>query len=155
MLPSSRDDLFRKLIERYKLERMIDPPPTGVLTILQPITDADALLREGKCAYVDLAVTTTGIKFITNVPQNKRWKLWCVSIDVTSGTLDFDVLVISDRTGVQAWLDRFSATTAYQKTFTPPVPLGQKWSISVDIDSVTVAGTIRLRYMVEEEDEYL
>lgn len=85
-----------RLIRRFALQTSPSKPDFYLLNrSIQPITNADELLRTSKMVQMTLDISGGGYTYDANgtVPLGKRWRLWWIDSQVTTASSG---VVISD-----------------------------------------------------------
>jgi hypothetical protein len=139
---------------RFLLE---DSPPTGVGprlgTVIQPITDADALLRELTADTDDVNISGTAGSWVTfkTVPAGKRWKCWMITQQATSSASQLAITMGTP--GVEPVI-RITESTNDLILFQGPLELDEGWSIVAATSGNGSDSGREHGIIYEEEDAY-
>lgn len=100
--PSRVFTLWQRLYTRFSIEPIVLDEPPGVVTLIQPVSQADELLRVSVMTFADLdlqgAAGGNVPAFI--VPEGERWILLSALVPATTANTQ---LYIGDGTLNQSW----------------------------------------------------
>lgn len=155
IIPSRQYEIWRRLYTRYALEPL---PALGSMavvgTVVVPTTDADALLARHRGIQTVTAISGAGVATVHLVPVDTRRHLVAVNIFQTSGTFDFDDIILLDTTeGKNIAIDAFTAATSRvlpAQTSAPVLDPGDE--IKITVVNFVGAGNVRCDVWVTDED---
>jgi len=153
--PSRIFELWQRLYTRF----LIEPLPAqetespGVLTSIQPITDADQLLRIPGIKAVTLTAPAVGLRTLFTVPAGERWHLFSVHAQRTSEDRDVSQLRLVDTSeglDMRIAIQAAASEIMYEKAGSPYI-LDQEDAIQINITGGTTDGNWAGRAWVEVE----
>jgi len=151
-----KPEIIRRLTERLGLEIGPVAPDFTLLPDLRVTSSIDELLRKRLFGIrQDIAVTAVGTVTLFNVPAGKRWNVKFMRCEKQTGTFTLSGFYFWIST-VMPPLKLFSpsATTLLYGHLDKDFMLDQNWGIVVNVDVLSVAGTVFVDYIYEEEDAY-
>lgn len=155
-IPSKRFDVWSRLYNRYSLE----PHPAigslaAVALTVQPITDADRLLRRGDIDVSLFAVVAQATVTVRTVPAGERWTLYAIEAGVASGTYTHNQFSIGDLDNESIAISDYTATGTSENYQLPvPLVLDELWTVRVNINDFTGAGNLQTKLLIDIEDAY-
>lgn len=157
LIPSKRYDVWSRLYSRYKLEPF--PSEGGsaasVAAIVQPVTQADELLKARQIAVETISVTGTGIVTAHTVPKGERWTLRALRVAVSSGTWTFNALGLADPAANSFFTEVFTTTTGRNTYFEgQTMVVDEGWLIQFNVDVHSVTGNVLSSLFYESEDAF-
>lgn len=161
-LPSKRQELWRRLYDRYALEPgQVDPAdrPAVFLQVV-PVLQADELLRKLATHQDSISITGVGTVDLLTVPSTERWRLHWVYFVKGPGAFTYDTLAVTPEAGNLVVVDTFTATSGtrlWPNANAPiplPFPLDRGWKLQLNVNSFTTAGSITVRTVHEVEESY-
>jgi hypothetical protein len=155
VLGSKAFQIWRRLANRFDLE---DQPPSGlganVSTLVQPITNVDALLTVSLTGTNDTAALGGGVQIVITVPAGKRWKIYMYQLTRLTGDRNLDAVWVYDGTN-NVFIETFTAaSTRNSGVLNTPIPLDEGQSLQVDVTGGTTDSSYRCRLWVDQEDAY-
>jgi len=149
--PARRFDLWRRLYNRF----LIEPFPAesagpAVSTTVQPVTDADALLRVPTIqnATGDLEVAGGAHVAYFTVPAGKRWNLIWALRGATTGSSQVTIAI------APAEMTLFGVGTVVAAQSIVGVRLDEGDSVGMAATNNAADGAITLQVLYEEEDAF-
>jgi len=148
--PAKRFDLWRRLYTRLGIEPF---PASGggpdVSTTIQPVTDADVLLRVPEFVGVEIDLTPTIGTFIGGlvVPEGKVWIVKGIYREPSTGVTQ--IRMLADKLmnySVLGTNEEFVSLT--------DIRLNEGFSIGLITSGDAADGTIAIRAAIEEEDVF-
>jgi len=152
-IPSRALEVWRRLYTRYRLEPFPASVSPDVSKTIQPITDADALLKVPSVQSQTTPTLSTGsaLTFVT-VPVGRRWTLYALTIGQVSGDRDITSLrVVDPVTGENVIYNDHAGATSLIQLFTPAIVLDEGWILAEDITGGTTDGIWTSRVFVQDE----
>lgn len=152
-----------RLWDRARQVFRMDPSPRESRTFIDQklVPTFDAWDQEKVLSAIEPAavnVSAAGVVSVAGPPLGKCWDILAGYLYVASGTLTFTQLALYDAV-TPVYFDIFAAAT--ERTWQPQFPmplwarkLGQRDTIAIFVNSVTVAGTVRARLWLKECDTY-
>lgn len=147
---------FERLVKRFDLRQAQQTPEDyRVTTTIQPVTQADDLLKELK--IVELAIgafpAVSGWQTLFTVPAGKRWILRALEVNSASGAFTIEQPSISDGTA-RVEIEKLTAGTVFVTTAQGQhIELKEGWIIEC-YANVTTAGNGYATALIEEMDSY-
>ena len=124
--------------------------------VIQPITDADRLLKQLTNQASAVTSITAALTFeLYTVPLGKRWTVFMARARRSSGVWGFDSYGFKDPAGVAMPVEEFASTTTdHLWQLAVPIPLDEGWKVTVNVDTWTSIGDMNMNMLVEEEDAF-
>ena len=148
-----REELFNRLMRRFLIELSPrDPTSYLVHRSIQPITNADALLRSVQVNHTTCDLTPaagTGVPIYT-VPQGKRATLICIRKPITTGSA---TVRIRDPVANENQVIVLNQTAENLLT-SQSIPLDDGWIVETLTNNNGADGARTFEYLVEEENAY-
>lgn len=156
LIPAKRFSVWSRLYERFLLE---PSPPVGsnayVAPVIQPVTDADRLLRTPTIATVLVSVTAVGDTVFHTVPAGERWTLGFMRASRGSGTMTHSSFFVADIANVPMLVALYpSEAETHLQEFSQPLIVDEGWDIGVGFDAHSVTGDVRVTILYEREDAF-
>jgi len=160
-LPSRRFNLWQRMYARFSLEpapaQMTEPP--GVATVIVPVTDADELLADPGIQFEFSITVGAGVSANTimlTVPAGKRWKLYTLLCNRTSGDNLCDGFALGDvSVGDIITIDIQTAAVDVVLRLPVPLTLEENDTIRFHTDGSGVSGSdFNTRAWITEEDRF-
>jgi len=157
-IPSRQLAVWRRLYTRYTLEPAPASVSPDVSKTIQPVTQADDLLREPRgFEGTETAPAGDNTNFVVaTVPDGKRWTLQSIDIRRTTGDNTMSRFLLGDTSrGLAILILLFTAGTSQQLRLEQPYRLDQGDTIRVLTDGAGVsASDFRAQLWIEEEDAF-
>lgn len=156
--PARRFDIWRRLYSRF----LIEPLPAalgeapGVGTLIVPITDADALLKDhgivsANTASFDADAQVTGLV----VPAGKRWEVHAFNAQQVSGNRTITQMRINDvSVGVGYVTNDFTAAIDNYTLLGTPLPMEEGDSVDIVAVGGSTASVYNVQVWRSEEDAF-
>jgi len=155
--PSRIFSLWQRLYSRF----LIEPFPAeggapSVSTTIQPMTDADELLRaygliEASTASFDADGEVIGLI----VPAGERYRVWGYSFSRTSGDRSIDATRLADASfGGSMTIEAYTGTASREVIFPEAVVLEESDGINLIADGGAAATVYRLQVWASVEAAY-
>lgn len=143
-------EIFARLVRRFNLQAYpISPDETvGLQETIQPVTQVDDLLREGKVDTEAVDISGAGRVTAFTVPQGKRWKLLWLWKEATTAVTEIRVF-----DGVVGIIVILSSTTAASKDMGSKV-MEEGWSIDASGTGNGADNARSINIWYEEEDAF-
>jgi len=160
-IPSKLFSLYTRLYRRFALEPYpLQDSTAEVSTTIQPVTQADELLRDVKGVSAVSASISAGVTAwvtVLTVPEGVRWRLVALSTFRASGDNLADQLRINDQSeSVEVILEAFTGTAVHAVSIGAVKILDQLDTIDVHVNGTgSGASTFSVQAWVEEESAYL
>lgn len=156
MKVSNKFQAISKLTTRYKLVEGVAKPLTVNDEFIQPVTNADDLIRQPTILRdATTATVGTGGLNIYTIPIGKRYTIYAMTVGVTAnGTVD-GVYLARD-SSIAHYIEFYSATAA-TRLIVPmynPIILDAGNIIRINLATRTGAGNGYLEIIYLEEDVY-
>lgn len=159
-LDARKSLLWIRLQNRFKASQPLIKEVPRIAEVIQPITDADALLQQPRLKTKVLTITSSGTKDFGKIEDmlpvvtGKRHTLLAYQM-TTSAVATFTQLYLTDPvTGNVITLDTFAAAVGRNLVFTIPLPIDPNWTVSANVNAYTSTGDLVLFVYVLEEDAY-
>jgi len=150
--PSKLFDLWRRLYDRFAIE----PRPAlggdegpSISTLIQPVTDADALLRDPELQTSRVLQTTSAVIYYT-VPADERWHWFGYHALRAAGDRDITSIDIADL-AISMRIEVFAAVGERASFFAKELRLESGWTIRLDGSGGTTDGNWDLDVYLEVE----
>ena len=152
-IPSRAIGVWRRLYSRYSLEPYPASVAPDVSKTIQPVTQADELLRESQVRSETSLIIVDTVLVVT-VPTGERWKLYHLRADRTGGDRNIDRILIGS-TEASLIVDDFTA--AGSRNFEPqtPYPMQEGWRILVRGTGGATDGNWAFGLMIDVENVFL
>jgi len=156
LIPAKQFSVWSRLYNRFQLE---PEPAVGsnafVSPVIQPITDADRLLKTPVIAAETVSVTAIGSVVFHTVPLGDRWTLLAQRAARASGTMTFTFFEVGDPSAVVMQLNQFASQAESQLyEYKQGVNLDEGWTIRVFFDAHSVVGDVTSTILYEREDAF-
>jgi len=156
LIPAKQYQVWSRLYNRFLLE---PSPAVGsnayVSPIIQPITDADRLLKQLSIGEETLAIAAIGVAVFFTVPGGERWSVTYQRAARASGTMTHNSFVIVSPAGVEMEIDEYTQTAAtHLHEYLQPLVLDEGWGLGVFIDTHSVAGNVECQILYEQESAF-
>jgi len=152
-IPSRALTVWRRLYTRYALEPFPATVSPDVSKTIQPITDADELLR---IPAVDITTTpslTLGEQVGRTVPTPQRWKLYAWDVNRASGDRLVEGISLGDGTVSMRIASQTAAGTFIDRLGTPLL-MDPGWQFILHIAGGTTDGTWLVELLLQIEDAF-
>ena len=150
--------LFTRLYRRFRLtETPGIPEAYPVLRSIQPVTQADTLLRVTKCEQVYSADPGAVTQFlvIATVPNGKRWQVHIVDLEGETGTtMATKQLYLQDPGGTIMTLATYTAVRQYIHEFQTPLPMDEGWQLLTWLTVYQATKRLDVNLVYYEEDAF-
>lgn len=148
-------DVWRRLAERFLLDEE-DPSSADrprLLRSIQPITDADALLRTPTGINTTAAVTGTGVVTAQIIPDGERWTIYSYVVTLDSGTWTHGSMLFTDVSNgnAQPLIDVYDADVNHKADLPTLIPLDPGDLIQFAVATHSVNGNARIGLWVDIE----
>jgi hypothetical protein len=156
---SMNSRVLSRLGTRFSLQANTHDARTWLTPLIQPVTDADALLRTAKQqtdVTGNIPASDNGNYQIFTVPRGKRWHVFSFDLYRNSGDNTIERLVIGDATPLVATLLReTAATTLTYVAPGQPFPIDELGGIWVGMSGAgTAVSIVGADIWIQEEDAY-
>jgi len=155
-IPSKAFEVWIRLYRRYALEPLpLQESRAGVLPIIQPITDADRLLRLPTIDTSTVEVTAVGWISMLTVPEGQRWGLGFTRAVRASGTMTHNAFRVVSPTGALMTVHEYTGTAGSElKEWLQELILDQGWTLQVFVDTHSVTGNMQMDVLFELEEAF-
>ena len=155
-IPSKQFNVWSRLYTRFRLE----PHPlvesrAAVAMDVQPITDADQLLRRPNVERTVFTVTGTGVQLVRTVPAGERWTVNLIRVTLLDGTWTHSNVQLNDPNGDQMILNAWSSSSGSILTdLNKDVIADEGWEFYVNISAYTAQGFLHFDLLKLVEDAF-
>jgi len=152
-IPSRALTVWRRLYTRYSLEPFPASVSPDVSKTIQPITDADELLRVPAVDITTTGSLTTGEQVARTVPEPQRWKLYSWDVNRASGDRLVEGISLGD--GSQSVrIDSQTAAGTFITRLATPLLMDPGWQFILHIAGGTTDGTWLVELLLQIEDAF-
>lgn len=147
--------IFR-LIKRFQLSEIRREPDSFLLLkTIQPVTQADQLLRSQKCGtlgtFSRLGATGVGLEVAYTVPATKRLSLRAVTANRNSGDGTLNGIYVN---GVVKVFSQTAAASLETEILTQDILLDETMTLQVYVAAITTNSAWTIRAVYQEEDAF-
>lgn len=155
------EQIWKRLQTRFKARRKTDTDPEDpahpiLIETVQPITDADELLKEydvEEFAIARLAATGAGLQLVAEVPEGKRWHVFGITILRLTGDGTMTTLWIRG-TGDHQIVTQGAAQGVATNMMPQVAVMDEGMNVSFYCDAITGDSTWAGRVYRAEEDAF-
>jgi len=156
LIPAKQFNVWSRLYNRFQLEPF---PASGsnafVSPVIQPITDADRLLRAPDVRIFTVSITSMTTVVMATVPAGERWTMTFIEMLLAGGVWTHNRMQVNDPAGQGMPVNTYASSGAsVVKEFSTPVTIEELWTIRVNIDDFTSVGNGQLAVLLEVENAF-
>lgn len=155
-IPSKAFEIWSRLYGRFTLEpNPVTGSRAGLWPTIQPVTDADRLLRAPTLRREVVQATGVGSLKMVTVPDGERWGVSFTRAVKASGTFTHNEFIVVDPAGNTMLINPYTATAGSElKEWATEMVLDQGWSLNVNIDTHSVNGNLQMDLLYELEQAF-
>jgi len=156
--PAKRFDLWRRLYTRFLIEPfpVTDGEGPAVSTLVQPVTDADELLKNyGLVTFNSASFDADQVVNGPTVPSGKRWLIYVLRWGRSSGNRTALQWIINDASeGAFMIIRGFAAAADDTHLMETPLPLEEGDQVRLNFIGGSTATVAKFDLWLSEEDAY-